>query len=182
MFDWEGAGETLRRISTKQVGLFLNGPDKSDVYGFGFFCDAYEGCIYLVANTELFHQNSLRHFQSVYGQTDPELFRWNTGNWKYPGGLFPSSSAEQREFDAGWESSRQTLSAIESEGAQGMLEELCSGVLTKMFADGAFSTIPGLSGLTVLGHDDRDEDILEKKKRLDGRLQRDGQKRLSTEG
>jgi hypothetical protein len=92
MFGWAAARERLHGISKKQVVQFFKGPDKGDVYGVGFFCDAYDGWVYLVANTEQYYHSSLRGLEARFGQTDPEVFRWDIGNWKYPGGLFPSSS------------------------------------------------------------------------------------------
>ena len=59
MVDWAGVGETLHRISKKHLVQFLKGRDKGDVYGVGLFCDAYDGNVYLVANTEQYHQSSL---------------------------------------------------------------------------------------------------------------------------
>src|SRR4051794_17933656 len=112
MFDWVAARETLYRISKKQVGQFLNGPDKSDVYGFGFYCDAYNGTVYVVANTEEYHVHSYGDFQARFGPAAPEVFRWDIGNWKYPGGLFPSSSAEQHDFDEAWKEYQESLSQI----------------------------------------------------------------------
>jgi hypothetical protein len=155
MFDWASAGDRLYRISKKQVVQFLNGPDKGDVYGFGFFCDAYDGTVYLVANTEQHHLSSLRDFEARFGPTDPEIFRWDIGNWKYPGGLFPSSSTEQHEFDEAWKVYQELLSQIGNDDKQGMLEDICMAVLRRLIHEGAFSTAPGLKGFAILGSDDR---------------------------
>jgi Domain of unknown function (DUF4303) len=171
MFDWPAAVDRLHRISKEQVVRFLAGPDKDDVYGAGLFCDAYDGSVYLVANTERYYRTSLRDFKARFGQTDPEVFRWDIGNWKYPGGLFPSSSAEQQAFDTAWEEYREPLSQIESDDKQGMLEDACVEVLMRLFKEGAFSTAPRLKGLMVLGPVVGQEDVLEKKKRLDSLLQ-----------
>lgn len=171
MFDWPTAVDRLHRISKEQVVRFLAGPDNDDVYGVGLFCDAYDGAVYLVANTEQFHRASLCDFEARFGQTDPEVFRWDIGNWKYPGGLFLSSSVEQQAFDSAWDECREPLSQIESDDKQGMLEDACVEVLMRLFKGGAFSTAPRLKGLTVLGPAAGQEDVLAKKKRLDSLLQ-----------
>jgi Domain of unknown function (DUF4303) len=173
MFDWPAAVDLLHRISKEQVVRFLAGPDKDDVYGAGLFCDAYDGSVYLVANTEQYHRTSLRDFEARFGETDPEVFRWDIGNWKYPGGLFPSSSAAQQAFDTAWGEYRQALSEIESDHKQGILEDACAEVVKRLFKEGTFSTAPFLKGFTVLGPDAGQEDVLEKKKRLDSLLQPD---------
>src|ERR1700733_8150913 len=126
MFEWAAAVDRLHCISKEQVVTFLAGPGRNDVYGLGFFCDAFNGSVYLVANTEQHHQSSLRDFEERFGETDHALFRWNVGNWKYPGGLFPSSSAEQQVFDTAWEEYEEPLSQIESEEKQAMLEDVCA--------------------------------------------------------
>lgn len=171
MFDWAAVEDGLHRISKKQVGQFLNRAEQDDVYGFGFFCDGYDRAVLLVANTEQYHQNSLRDFEARFGPTDPEVFRWDIGNWKYPAGLFPSSSVEQREFDTAWNEYQEPLSEIENDKKQEILEDLCSGVLMKLFNEGAFSTASSLMCFTVLSPDDGQEIVLEKKKRFDGLLQ-----------
>jgi hypothetical protein len=99
------------------------------------------------------------------------VFRWDIGNWKYPGGLFTPSSAEQQAFDTAWDEYREPLSRIESDDKQGMLEDACVEVLVRLFKEGAFSTAPCLNGFTVLGPNAGQEDVLENKKRLDSLVQ-----------
>jgi len=171
MFDWVPAVERLHRISKEQVERFLAGPDKDDVYGMGFFCDAYDGTVCLVANTEHYHRTRLRDFEAGFGPTDPEVFRWDIGNWKYPGGLFPSSSAEQQSFNLAWEEYRAPLCQIESDAQQGVLEDACIEVLIRLFKEGTFSIAPRLNGFAVLGPYAGREDVLENKIRLDSLLQ-----------
>jgi hypothetical protein len=166
MFDWTAAENLLFHISTRQVAQFLAGPDKDDVYGFGFFCDALTGVCF-VANTEPFHLASLRDFESRFGPTEPEIFRWEIGNWKYPAGLFPSSNPEQREFDDGWRENRKTLAAIAENATQTMLEKVCVNVLRRLTQDGAFSAAPGIKGFMVPSPDDPREVVMAKKKLLD---------------
>jgi hypothetical protein len=144
MLDWAAAVDRLQRICKEQVVRFLAGQDSNDVYGVGLFCDAYDGSVYLGANTEQHHKSSLRDFEARFGQTDPEVFRWDIGNWKYPGGLFPSSSAEQRTFDGAWQEYREHLSQIENGSKQRMLEAACVDVLRRLFKEGVFFTAPGL--------------------------------------
>jgi hypothetical protein len=145
MFDWAVATDTLYRLSKTQIGKFFNGPEVEDVYGVGFFCDAYSGSVYLVANTEQSHQSTLCDFQARFGPTDPEVFKWDIGNWKYPGGLFPSSASEQVEFDTGWEEYREPLSKLEDEKKQDKIEKVCINVLSILFKEGAFSTALSLT-------------------------------------
>jgi len=166
MFDWTAAAETLYSISKKQIAQFLRGSEKSDVYGFGFFCDP-DGFVYLVANTEHYHMSSLRQYQARFGPTAPEVFRWDIGNWKYPGGLFPSSSAEQEAFDHAWQEYQQQLMQMDNERKQEMLEDVCSEVLARLVQEGSLSGIPSLKGFTIQGPDDPQETVLEKKKRFD---------------
>jgi hypothetical protein len=167
MFDWADAEDGLHRISKKQVVQFLNESEKGDVYGFGFFCDAYDGTVLLVASTEQYHLSSLRDFEARFGPTDPEVFKWDIGNWKYPAGLFPSSSAEQSEFDVAWKEYQELLSQIENDDKQGMLEDVCFKVLRRLIHEGAFSTALSVKGVTILGPLALQENVLEKKKRLD---------------
>ena len=167
MFDWAAAANCLHRVAKTQVGRFLDCPEVAGVYGVGFFCDAYDGSVYLVANTEEYHQSHLREFQARFGPTDPEVFRWDIGNWKHPGGLFPSSAAAQVEFDAAWEEYRGPLSGMEDDKKQAKIEEVCGAVLALLLKEGAFSTASGLKGFTVLGPDDRHEGVLGKRLLLD---------------
>jgi hypothetical protein len=177
MFDRTAAIDRLHQLSKEQIARFLAGPDKDDVYGIGFFCHAFWGEVCLVANTEQYHQTSLRDYELRFGQTDPEAFRWSIGNWKYPAGLFASSSMEQEPFDTPWEEFREPLSQIESDDNQELLEEACIDVLMRLFKEGAFLSAPRLIGLTVLGPDDGEELAIEKKKCLDKLLQRDSEGR-----
>ena len=174
MFDRTAAEECLHRISQPQIIRFLSGPDRGDVYGFGFFCDAHDGTVYLVANTERNHLNSLREFEERYGPTDPAVFQWDIGNWEYPGGLFPSSSAEQHQFEEAWREFQEPLSQMQDGQSQGLLEEVCAVVLKRLLHEGTFSTALGLKGFTVLGFDDAQGSVLEKKKRFDSIFQPTG--------
>ncbi len=167
MFHWTAAADKLCRISTFQIHKFLKGPDVHDLYGIGYFCNACDGSVHLVANTEIYHQNSLRDFQTRFGPTDSEVFRWDIGNWKYPGGLFPSSSPEQVEFDSGWEAVRESLTQMKDDKKQDKLEDFCESVLSIIFKERAVSTIPTLKGFIVLGPDDRQQDVVDKVRLLD---------------
>jgi hypothetical protein len=146
-------------MSVPHVHRFLSGPDADDVYGFGFFCDAY-GPVYLVADTEQYHCESLSEYEARFGQVDREVFRWNIGNWKYPGGLFASSSAEQREFDIAWKSYEALLRQLDDDTTQSKLEAVCVQVLRALYVDGVFTQARRLKGLTVLGPDATDEMVL----------------------
>src|SRR5205823_2176245 len=115
-----------------------NEAGQNDVYGFGFFCDAYDGTILLVANTEQYHLSNLQDFEARVGPTDPEVYKWDIGNWKYPGGLFPSASAEQREFDEAWQEFQKPLSRIDHDEKQARLEEVCVEVLRRLINEGTF--------------------------------------------
>ncbi len=176
MFDWAAAEDRLHRISKKQVVHFLNGAEQDNVYGFGFFCDGYDGTVLLVANTEQYHLSSLRDFEARFGPTDPEVFRWDIGNWKYPAGLFPSSSAEQNEFEDAWKEYREPLSQIDNDDKQGMLEDVCFKVLRRLIQGRAFSDTPSVRGIMILGPLALEESVLEKKKRLNSLLQRDDER------
>jgi hypothetical protein len=52
-----------------------------------------------------------------------------------------------------------------------MLEDVCFNVLRRLVHEGMFSPAPGLKGFTILGPDDRQESVLERKKCLDSLLQ-----------
>jgi hypothetical protein len=167
MFDWTAATDALHRISRNQIARFLAGPDKDDLYGIGFFYDAEEGIVYLVANTEQYYQSSLLDFENQFGPTDAEVYRWDSGNWKYPGGLFPSSSPEQLEFENAWKEYQWPLSQLRREDKQVLLEEMCLKVLEDLIREGVFSTAPRVQGGTILGPYERGKIVLEKKKKLD---------------
>src|SRR5437667_7730391 len=78
----------------------------SDFYGVGFFCDAYSGDVLVVANSEDYHREA---FGRHSGTSSEDRFRWEIGNWNYPAGLFPSSSAEQRAFEEKWAKIKKRL-------------------------------------------------------------------------
>ena len=167
MFDRAAAEDALHRISKRHVSQFLNGPDGCDTYGFGFFCDAYDGTVCLVANTQQYHLTSLRNFGAQFGPVDRDLFRWDIGNWKYPAGLFSSSSAEQREFYETWKECQVALSQIENDDNQERLEDICFKVLRRLIHEGAFSMAPTGGGVMILGPTALRQNVLERKKRLD---------------
>lgn len=56
---------------------------------------------------------------------------------------------------------------MEDDKKQDKIEEVCVRVLSVLFKEGAFSTASSLKGFTVLGPDDRQEDVLGKKLPLD---------------
>jgi hypothetical protein len=175
MSDWAAAEDGLHRISKKQVVQFLNGAEQDNVYGFGFFCDGYDGTVLLVANTEQYHLSSLCDFEARFGPTDPEVFRWDIGNWKYPAGLFPSSSVEQNEFEDAWKESQEPLSQIDNDDKQEILEDVCFKVLERLIQGRAFSDTTSVKGVMILGPLALQGSVLEKKKRLDSLLQQDGE-------
>jgi len=162
-FDWAAATACLTRISRIQVGRFLVLPEADDVYGMGFFCNASHGNVSLVANTEQHHQRGLRQSRADRRTTNPKVFRWDTGNWKYPGGLFPSRSAEQTEFDAAWKEYRELLSRIDHNMTQERLEEVCVDVLLQLFQEGAFVAGTSLKGFIVLSPYDFGRCLLDKR-------------------
>lgn len=167
MFDWSAAADALLRISRTHLARFLARPEAGDVYAVGFFCDAHVGTIYLVANTEEYHRRTLGEFEARFGLTDPNVFRWDAGNWEYPGGLFPSAGPEQAAFDAAWAEFGGPLAGLEDAEKQERLEGVCVRVLAALAAEGAFAAAPGLAGVTVLGPDDRREDTPGKWRPLD---------------
>ena len=170
MLDWAAVVDRLHHISKQEVARFLAGPDAENVYGIGFFCDASNGRVYLVANTGQYHTTSLRDFETRAGTTDPDVFKWDIGNWKYPGGLFPSSSAEQQAFDKAWRELGASLSHIANETKQAMLEVVCVEVLTRLIKEDSFAPAYHLEGVTVLGPDDRGARLVERKQNMDGLL------------
>ncbi len=162
MFDWNIMTNTLYQISKDQMAQFLKGPDKEDLYGAGYYCDANEGVIYLVANTEGYYKKNIQEFEKQFGVTDKEVFRWDIGNWKYPGGLFPSSSPEQIRFEKGWEKYQEAISYLEEEEKQVLLEKACIKVLERLVQE---EKLP-LQGVTVLGPDDQGRKVLGKRRLL----------------
>lgn len=124
----------------------------------------------LVANGHRYFTASLREYTEQWGSTDEEHFRWSIGEWEYPGGLAPSSSEEQMEFDAAWTNlGRPTSGAYEDGGDdrdQEQLEELCIRVLRRLIAEKVFAPVRRLEGFMILGADDPLKDVLPKKKRL----------------
>jgi hypothetical protein len=166
MFDREAAERVLYTISKVQFTRFLSHVDCDDLYGLGYFCDPLEG-VMLVANTRSSHDAGLREFIERFGPTDEEAYRWDIGNWKYPGGLAVSSTEEQMEFDAAWEGLGRPISGAGDEDDQECLEVLCIRVLTRLCDDGVFWAARNLEGFVVLGPDDSDLDVLVKKRHLD---------------
>jgi len=146
-----------------QVGRFLVLPEAGDVYGMRFFCDASHGNVCLVANTEQHHQSGLRKSRDYRRTTNPKVFRWDTGNWKYSGGLFPLRSPEQTEFDTAWEEYREPLSRIDHNMTQERLEEVCVDVLLQLFQEGAFAAGTSLKGFIVLSPYDFGRCLLDKR-------------------
>lgn len=163
MFGWAAATACLTRISRILVGRFLVLPEAGDVYGMGFFCDASHGNVSLVANTEQHHPSGLRKSRADRRTTNPKVFRWDTGNWKYPVGFFPSRSPEQTEFDAAREEYREPLSQIDHNMTQERLEEVCVDVLLQLFKEGAFGAATSLKGFIVLSPYDFGRSLLDKR-------------------
>lgn len=127
-----------------------------ELYGIGFFADAASGTVFLVANTRGYHKDS---FQAMGLPADREpVFKWDIGNWMWPGGLFPSSSKEQRSFDAGWAEAAKGITLT-----QESLEELCNAVLQELH-DMPQTPLREVEGMIVLGPDESEETILRKLK------------------
>ena len=160
MLDWSAAKETLYRISKKHLRQFLAGQVVKEFYGFGFFCDAYQGSVYLVANSLEYHHRTFKDFITQYGTTDEQTFKWDIGNWEFPGGLFRSSSPEQMEFDSAWNPIRQSLEQMDGDGKQDVLEDVCIGVLERLIQEDTFSPAVDVQGFIVLGPDDRSEVVM----------------------
>ena len=167
MFDRVAAEDGLFRTSKRQIDRFLAEGEQDGLYGFGFFCDAFDETVLLVANTEQFHLTSIRSFEAEFGPTDPEIFRWDIGNWKYPAGLFPPVTAEQNLFEVLRKESLEPLSEVDGDDKQGMLEEICFNVLRRLIRGRTFSPVSTLRGVTVLGPTLLLENVLDRKKRLD---------------
>lgn len=166
--DWAAAEEVLHRISLGQVACFFDRHPAERVYGLGYFADAFAGGVYLVANTEEFHARNLAGDPAGAGSTEREEARWDIGNWQFPGGLFPSASPEQQEFDRAWAdiAGRQMEGGQEGD-LQEHLEALCVRVLGRLVRDGAAAGMRELEGLVVAGPHDSGQDVLEKKKVID---------------
>lgn len=165
--DWAAAAEALFELSRSQVARFLGAAPKGRIYGFGFFCDSYAGIVYLVANTSEYHCRSLHDYTAKFGPIEEELFKWDIGNWQYPGGLFPSASPDQREFDSEWEKHGQLIAGLHDDSAQPRLEEICAAVLDRLVCAGAFEEIPNLEATIVCGLYDRGMALLAKKKAVE---------------
>lgn len=169
-FNWAEAEEALYRISKDQFTGFLRRADTGDLYGLGFFCDPIEG-VMPVANSRSFHDAGFRRYVEQGGTTDEETFRWDIGSWEFPAGL-AASTEEQMEFDVRWERLWRRLGEPEDDRTPGLLEGLCIRVLRRLTGEGVFSEARDIEGFIVLGPDDRAEDVLKKKGRLDDRLGR----------
>jgi len=166
MFDWEATEHVRYTISKVQVTRFLGHADCDDLYGLGYFCDPIEG-VMLVANTRPSHDAGFRACIERFGPADEETYRWDIGNWQYPGGLAVSSTEEQIGFDAAWAELGRPISGAGDELDQERLEELGIRVLTRLRNDGVFLAAKNLKGFVVLGPDDSIVDVLVKKSRLD---------------
>ena len=165
MFDWAAAEELLYTISKEHVTDFLDGPIKDQVYGVGVFCDAFAGDVYVVADTIENKAGCSGNFTDIEEQD-----KWDIGLWKYPGGLFPSNSIEQSAFDNAWGGHREQIAELEGDEKQALLEEVCFRVLRRLILDGVFSPAPNIEGFNILGPDDPQSVVLEKKRHLDQRL------------
>ena len=144
--------ERLFALAKDQLLLFSK--QAHDLYGFGFFCDALSGDVFLVANTRGFHDESVKKLTSpAFGPS----FKWDIGNWKWPAGLFPSSSNEQREFDVAWARARGAVKDL----SQGALEDCCNAVLMELY-NMRESPLNGVEGLIVLGPEDNENTIGQK--------------------
>jgi hypothetical protein len=149
--DW--LKKRLLSLSKEQLLMFWE-KTGSDVYGVGFFCDAVNGVVFLVANTRKYHNESFA--TSGIPVERESLFRWDIGNWEWPGGLFPSSSSEQLSFDESW-----AKAIIGVTLTQQCLEEICKAVLIELH-DMPGSPLTGVEGMIVLGPEDNDQTILQK--------------------
>lgn len=146
--------DQLLALSKDCVVRFLN--SDQDVYGLGFFCDAYEINVYLVANTRKFLAE-----QAKLAVSAKDSLKWDTGNWEWPGGLFPSASPEQRAFDNSWKSIAKGLGSI----SQQELELCCRDVLVALNEIVDLRS-RGIEGLVVQGPDDSESTLMQKLIRL----------------
>jgi len=105
------------------------------------------GVVYLVTNTFAYHDLTVADKPLA----DKEFFKWDIGNWQYPGGLFPSASPEQREFDTTWETIWGQLAELTDDLSQQRLEEMCVQVMGRLAQQGAFSGARKLAGIVVAG-------------------------------
>ena len=170
--DWNSFEQTLFDAAKRHLATFLVAPEVQDIYGVGFFCDAVPpGCIRLVANTRSYHTKAFGEYAARFGTCNEDVFRWDTGNWKCPAGLFPSATANQQAFD-------DTLSpflsvfAVESDEAQAELEQMCGRTLKRLYEDGVLLLAKQLEGLTVNGPYGDSETQLGKKRSFDYLLRR----------
>ena len=75
--------------------------------------------------------------------------KWDIGNWRFPGGLFPSDSSEQTEFDRSWAEATEAI----GQTSQPQLEQICRDVLIELRATKG-SPLKAMEGLIVMGPDD----------------------------
>lgn len=168
--NWIEAEETLLLLARRQLATFRQSDEREDVYGFGFFCDSYQGSVCLVANTNSFHhrafQEYIAEFGSREGHEDETTFRWDIGNWKYPAGLVADG------FNAGWEKFETALKDATFAGAgddqdQERLERMAATILACLVEEGAFAHACTLEGFIILGPDDPRQSVLVKKSKFD---------------
>ena len=164
--DWAAAAETLYRAAREQFTRFLAGPVREQVYAVGFFFDPVAGDVYPVANTMDHHLRSFKALVDEYGPTDQQEYLWNSGNWEYPAGLFPSASQEFKVYDDAWAPHREAVQAVSVEAddagiarLDSDLRRLCVGVLRRLAADGYFAGCPHLMGYVVQSPFDESSDL-----------------------
>ena len=93
--DWVKIQDELFVLSKAEIDSFVMECTETDIYGFGFDCNADYGTVLLCFNSEKEFLNSCKGFPNeskVWLQTK---LRWNTGDWKYQG-------INSDQFNARW--------------------------------------------------------------------------------
>jgi hypothetical protein len=167
--DWNAAREALVTASLAQLRRFMEATPLADFHAFGFTLQAFDGQIWLGANTETYHRQSWTDYRAKFDGTEDgeEAFRWNTANWLLPAGILP------REPDLGpaWipfaaAIERQAVrEADEPDAYDGLKDEFMGtaiAALRQIIASGVFGTHIHHLNFTVLEVDDADDAILDR--------------------
>lgn len=160
--DWLAAEAALTSAARSQFAKFLAGSVAPRVYAVGFFFDADSGDVYPVANTMDHHSREFRSRVKDVGDADEQTFLWDSGQWEFPVGLFPSDSAEFLKFDEAWAAHREAI-AGDTDATRGKrLELICIASLRQLAGEKVFAPAVNLMGYMVQCPDDPEESLVMK--------------------
>lgn len=164
--DWTAATDALTAAARDQFGRFLAGPAAGRVYAVGLFFDPDAGDVFPVANTIDHHLREYRAYIEAGNPRDEPAFLWDSGQWEFPVGLFPSDSAAFLAFDRAWGPHREAVAGSDEPDRAERFAAACVEALRRLAAEGVFEPIENLMGFVVQSPADRPDEFAANQERV----------------